>query len=214
MSNTRSSLPAAVLMMVVTPVLAASQFLSLAQEPPAAAGHPALEETLTLSAEEAEAVYAELRQSMREVYLVARYELAGEYQNWKRYNEAPYLSETHGNRYVNNYANSGAFDFAAPEAGVVYPAGTILAKDSFTVTQEREIYPGSLFIMEKLSAGASPETADWRYLAIHPDGSIEGDTTGESPEGVAYCHQCHQLRADFDHIFGLAPASPDQRNPN
>lgn len=165
--------------------------------------HPRIEESPELSAEEAERIYSELKEAMREGYLLARYTLEAKYQSWPRYSKAPYLSQAHGNRYLNNYANSKEFDFASPKPGIAYPAGTLLAKDSFTVTQNGKVFPGSLFIMEKLSSGRSPETADWRYLAIHPDGSIEGDTVGELPEGVVYCHQCHQQRAEFDYVFGI-----------
>lgn len=57
--------------------------------------------------------------------------------------------------------------------------------------------------MEKLPIGRNPGTADWRFVAIHPDGSIEGDTIGDMPDGVEYCHQCHQHHAEFDYVFGI-----------
>ena len=35
-----------------------------------------------------------------------------------------------------------------------------------TVTDEGKIYPGAMFVMEKLAQGANPETADWRYIMV------------------------------------------------
>jgi hypothetical protein len=63
--------------------------------------------------------------------------IAQDYQSWEQVNTAPYVSATHGSRYVNNYAG--------PEAAVAYrefeeigamPAGGRLVKDSFTVSPD------------------------------------------------------------------------------
>lgn len=176
---------------------------SSAQEKAASGDHPRIEASPRISDAEAEQIYSRLKDAMRERYALARIELAENYQTWHRYNDAPYLSKAHGNRYLNNFANTDRFDFASPRAGAEYPVGTVIAKDSFTVTQSGKVFPGSLFIMEKLPGGRNPETADWRYVAIHPDGSMEGDTIGDMPDGVKYCHQCHQHRAEFDYLFGI-----------
>lgn len=193
--------------------VAAAFFLSIpiaapagAQQTPANGDHPAIERAPALSGGEAERLYRQLRAEMASRYRVAHLPEFDGYQDWQRYSGAPYLSKAHGNRYLNNYASRVEVDLAQPPAGTVVSAGTILAKDSFTVTEAGKVLPGSLFIMEKLAAGRSPATADWRYVAIHPDGSIEGDTTGDSPQGVAYCHQCHQTRSRHGYLFGLAGA--------
>jgi hypothetical protein len=51
--------------------------------------------------------------------------------------------------------------------------------------------------MEKLPHAANPETADWRYGMILPDGSLFGD----SHESVVFCHTCHVRVARNDHLF-------------
>jgi len=57
--------------------------------------------------------------------------------------------------------------------------------------------------MEKLAKGKSPETADWRYLMILPDGSVFADSAGEFPETAAFCHTCHIQAEEFDYLFFL-----------
>lgn len=156
-----------------------------------------------ISGEDAERIYQSLRERMKQGYMLSKFAFAADYQDWRRYNATPYLSKSHGNRHLNNYANMPDFDFAKPKEGVVYPAGTILAKDAFSVTDHDDVYPAALFVMEKLAEGTSPETADWRYVAIFPDGSVEGDTVGDFPENVEYCHQCHTLVKDQDYLFGV-----------
>ena len=83
--------------------------------------------------------------------------IALNFRRWQRFNAAPYKSATHGNRYVNNYANGPA----APSYG----------------------------------------TGDWRYAMIMPDGSYFGDSEGDDPDAVAFCHGCHTARADSDFLF-------------
>ena len=111
------------------------------------------------------------------------------------------MSGTHGQRFVNNYANATARNYGTLGQGEKLPEGSVLAKDSMTITDEDHVFPGALFVMEKLAAGASPGTADWRYLMIIPDGSLFGDTTGDGPERVRYCHACHASAADRDYTF-------------
>lgn len=113
-----------------------------AQETPGTVDHHRIERTSRLSGAEAERIYSRLRKEMRERYRLARIPVADKYQDWHRYSRKPYLSKAHGNRYLNNYANSDDFDFASPRAGAVYPAGTVLAKDSFTVTEDGDVFPG------------------------------------------------------------------------
>ena len=66
------------------------------------------------------------------------------YPGWRRYNEVPYLSATHGNRYINDYANDTARAYGS---GKRLPVGSIIAKDSFSVTETGGILLGPLFLM-------------------------------------------------------------------
>ena len=50
-------------------------------------------------------------------------------------------------------------------------AGSVLAKESITFsTKKKEARVGPLFIMTKGEAGSAPETGDWVYAGIQPNG--------------------------------------------
>ena len=175
-------------------------FPSVAQED-AETAHITVENPADMTQQEANRIYDSLKQALVEGYAPAKMELIENYQNWKRYNSAPYLSSTHGQRFVNNYANELGGDYGQLRPGQSYPVGTVFAKDTITVTDEGKNFPGAMFVMEKLRAGQNPGTADWRYVMVIPDGSIFGDTIGDEPELVDYCHACHKARADDDYVF-------------
>jgi hypothetical protein len=129
--------------------------------------------------------------------------VAQEYQGWERLNTMPYVSVTHGSRYVNNYPG--------PEAAAAYgkfedigtmPEGGRIAKDSFTVTPDGQIGVGPLFLMEKMAAGFNAASDDWRYTMIMPDGSLFGMTNGQSSQKVQFCAECHAIVAeDQDSLY-------------
>jgi hypothetical protein len=156
-----------------------------------------------LAPAKAQAIYQRIRKEMAQGYAPAQDPIARNYPRWRRFNFAPYLSATHGNRYANNYANGRAAKagYGNLKPGQRMPAGAVVVKDSFTVTKEGEVFPGALFYMEKLAPGRSPETGDWRFVQILPDGSYIGDTIGDSPEDVAFCFTCHKAMAEVDFLF-------------
>ncbi|WP_299478734.1 cytochrome P460 family protein [uncultured Roseibium sp.] len=163
--------------------------------------HIAIEDPADLSKEDARKIYDDLKSRMGDLYAIADLPEIEGYQSWKLFNDAPYVSATHGQRYVNNYANAIAVNYAILKAGEKLPVGSVLAKDSITVTGDGRIFPGAMFGMEKLAEGTSPETADWRYFMVIPDGSIVGDTTGDNPQLMTYCHECHLAVEDRDFTF-------------
>ncbi|MFK5980998.1 MAG: cytochrome P460 family protein [Rhizobiaceae bacterium] len=163
--------------------------------------HLAIKNPARLTAVEINKVYDELKGRMAGGYKLAKLPILKNYQSWKRYNSEPYLSATHGQRYVNNYANGLVDNYGKLKNGETYPVGTVFAKDSITVTKQKEIYLGAMFVMEKLTKGKSPETADWRYVMVLPDGSMFGDTTGDEAESVEYCHACHIQKSRDDFVF-------------
>jgi hypothetical protein len=167
----------------------------------AQSAHIAIDDPASLSKDEAQRIYNDLMDRMDKGYASSGLEIISGYQDWPKFNDAPYVSTTHGQRFVNNYANTLALGYGTMKEGEKLPVGSVLAKDSMTVTQEDHIFPGALFVMEKLPAGQSPATADWRYVMILPDGSIFGDTIGDRRKSVAYCHGCHQAVADRDYTF-------------
>ena len=129
---------------------------------------------------------------------------ASKYLSWKRYNIAPYESTEHGDRYLNNYTNKKSQAYVKYEKSGIMPVGSVLAKDSFTVLKSGEIYPGPLFLMEKMQKGFKPEFGDWKYVMYLPDGSFIGETNGEGDENVEYCGACHaRVGQSQDHMFFL-----------
>ena len=151
---------------------------------------------------EALSVYDRIRDDMVAAYRLSRNPIAPHYYKWKRYNRAPYRSATHGDRYVNNYANAEAAPRYGRSEATPMPPGAVLAKDSFTVTAQGDVFTGPLFLMEKMPPGFSAATRDWRYTMIMPDGSLLGTTGGEGSERTAFCASCHATAgAGRDHLF-------------
>jgi len=166
-------------------------------------GHFKVERPADMFPNAAETVYRNIRAEMAAGYALARMPALRNYLGWRRHNKAPYRSATHGARYVNNYSNRRGEGYGRFEAAGPLPAGSILVKDSFTATADGAIYPGPMFIMEKMEAGFNPPSGDWRYTMIMPDGSLFGETNGVNTDSVGFCIGCHATRADDDHLFFL-----------
>ena len=76
-------------------------------------GHLKIERPAKLSKEEAEKIYRRVGPRMARGYAATGDRIARDFRKWRRYNISPYRSATHGNRYVNNYANGKAQTTAA-----------------------------------------------------------------------------------------------------
>lgn len=192
------------------------EFSDISGDPDNPRRHLRVENPADLTPKDAEAIYAELLAGMAAGYGLNEAAAASDYSDWPRYNTAPYRSATHGQRFINNYANATAQAYGLFEDAGVLPVGSILAKDSFTVTSDGIVQPGPLFLMEKMPSGFSYVTGDWRYSMIMPDGSLFGETRGANDERVDYCIGCHLAASiqGFDHIF-LVPEAlrPEPSNP-
>ncbi len=56
--------------------------------------------------------------------------------------------------------------------------------------------------MEKMETGFNPNSANWRFTMILPEGNILGSTKGENSDNVAFCSPCHADAGEsFDHLF-------------
>jgi hypothetical protein len=154
-----------------------------------------------LKPKEATEIYNIIVSALKAGYGRSGHPVAETYQGWKQYNTAPYLSISHGNHYLNNYANSTAKAYGAFEDAGTMPVGSIIAKDSFTVTTSRGIVLGPLFISEKMPSGFNYVTGDWKYTEILPDGTVLGETNGEGAERVEYCIACHLAAEKQDHLY-------------
>jgi len=154
--------------------------------------HFSVDRPAKLSPADAMVIYDKVRDRMVAGYRLSHDPVAERFVEWRRYNSAPYRSATHGQRFVNNYANATARAYGDYENADELPVGSVLAKDSFAVTQRGDVFTGPLFLMEKMPKGFRPEAHDWRYTMIMPDGSLFGTTNGEGNERVEFCITCHE----------------------
>lgn len=147
--------------------------------------------------------YRCLLKELRAAYSKSGHDAAKTYAKWKRYNTVAYVSETHGNRYVNNYANRIAKDYIKFDKVKSLPPGSVLAKDSFQVKAGGKLAYGPLFLMTKMNRGWSKASGDWKYAMVMPDGTVLGTTRGKGADKVKFCYQCHNAAAEKDGLFFL-----------
>ena len=166
---------------------------------PCAAGDDEIE----LSAAQANAAYACIKGSLKAGYAKSGNEWVQAYQSWTNYAAQPYVSGTHGGRFVNNYANARGSNYGLFENAGPAPEGTVLAKDSFKVKPNGKVSAGPLFLMEKMAAGFNAESMDWRYTLILPNGRILGTTGGKDSAKMGFCAECHAVMEDQDSRFYL-----------
>jgi len=161
---------------------------------------------IELTDAEAAAAYDCARPAMAAAYARSGLAAARDYPAWRRYSTGPYASATHGGRYVDNYANPAGAAYGRYEQGGPMAAGTVLAKDSFTVGADGRVAVGPLFLMAKMDAGFNADTLDWRYQIVMPDGSLFGTTNGAGAAKVQFCADCHNAMADHDALWFLPEA--------
>lgn len=125
--------------------------------------------------------------------------------HWKNFSNQPYVSGTHGGRFVNNYASKKAVsDYGKFEKAGKMANGGILAKDSFTVTPGGRVSVGPLFLMEKMGGNFNRASGNWRYTLIMPNGQTVGTTNGQGSKNVKFCIDCHiAVAQEQDSMFFL-----------
>ncbi len=114
-------------------------------------------------------------------------EFVRDYRNWTPANTLPANPGFHGGRFLLTYINEvGAAEYLKfAEENVNIPAGTVIAKESFAVSEDGKVKPGPLFFMQKVAAGVSPETDDWYYMAVAPNGKPMAVPV------MTACNECH-----------------------
>ena len=175
---------------------------------PCAAGNPCnpcgAASPVELTDAEAVKVYDCLAKELKAAYAKSDNKVAVTYASFTRYSRQPYVSGTHGNRYVQNFANDTGRAYGNYEKAGAMPAGTALAKDSFSVAPNGQVSIGPLFVMEKMNAGFNAESGDWRYTMIMPNGAVFGTTKGAGADKVAFCIGCHiSVAPDADSMMFL-----------
>ncbi len=126
------------------------------------------------------------------------------YRSWVAASTAPAAPGQHGERFLMTWVNETGADayMAFAEENVSIPAGTVIAKESFAVTEDGEAVPGPLFFMEKVRPGRSPETDDWFYMMVSANGA---------PVAVDVATACHACHAGFAARDGVAYPDPEVR---
>jgi hypothetical protein len=94
--------------------------------------------------------------------------------------------------WANDIAAEQYLKFA--EEGVDMPVGSVLAKESFKIhKKKKKAVVGPLFIMTKLEKGASPDTDDWLYSGLQPNGK-------PMKFKQSFCSDCHVSWEDQDDL--------------
>ena len=133
------------------------------------------------------ALYECLEGKMAEGYAAEGDEVGSNFRDWAVTATRAAVAGPHGNRLLLTYANDIAAEqyLKFEDEGVVMPVGSVLAKESIAVSiKKKKARPGPLFIMTKLEAGAAPETGDWLYAGLQPNGKV-------MKVKQSFCHDCH-----------------------
>jgi len=123
------------------------------------------------------------------------------YRGWRKVNDKPVLSATHGNRFVFTYLNKKA-ESSGLAGKFPFPDGTVLAKESFENEGGKPGAKGPLFIMEKRKKGYDPANNDWHYAIINPDGTVAMSGSGKAGSSTQFCAGCHLSAKVNDYVFG------------
>ncbi len=176
---------------------AAAGFLAIASAAQAAPCDPGKDGD-DLTFEEAQAVYDCIAADLHAGYMKGDKkwipaEFVADYRNWTSANTLPANPGFHGGRFLLTRINDvGADEYLKfAEENVNIPAGTVIAKESFSVTVAGKVKPGPLFFMQKVAAGVSPETDDWYYMAVAPNGAPMAFNV------IKACSECHQGNFGF-----------------
>lgn len=167
----------------------------------AAAACEAGKDAADLTNEDAQALYECLEADLYEGYqkgdkrwMPAAY--VADYRNWTKANTLPAAPGFHDSRYLITFVNeTGADAYMEYAENPTIPAGTVIAKESFGVTNDGRAIKGPLFFMEKVAAGTSPATNDWYYMMVAPNGRPQ------AVDVATACHACHQ--ENFGETGGL-----------
>lgn len=164
--------------------------------------HPVIASPASLTPERAEEIYQAIRGEMSAAYASSGDPLFDEYQIWKRYTRFPYRAGSHGERYANHLANDIAAAYERYEGAGPLPVGSIVIKDTFTVTSDGQVMTGPLFMMEKMPPGFASLAGSWRFQMLSADGASVGLTGGQDTAAVQFCGECHaKAGAEQDYLY-------------
>ncbi|WP_394195849.1 cytochrome P460 family protein [Litoreibacter albidus] len=153
-----------------------------------------VDDPFDLEAAQIEDIYNCLKDAMAEGYAKEGDEIGANYRSWTVTSTRPAVAGPHGNRLLQTFANDVAAEqyLKFAEEGVKMPAGSVLAKESITISKKKkQARVGPLFIMTKMEDGAIPETDDWLYAGLQPNGKV-------MKIKQSFCHDCHVNYPDQD----------------
>jgi hypothetical protein len=157
-----------------------------------------------LTAAEAAATAACLAPALDAVLASARDPVLRGAAAWAPMSRA-YRGSEHG-MFLQVYANeAAAASYRNYEQGGPIPVGGTVLKRSFRVSGDGQAAPFALFVMERMPPGFSPDTNDWRFVLIGPDGSTVGATKGPDDAKVRYCAECHATARRQDFLLFVPP---------
>lgn len=152
------------------------------------------EDPFDLEAAQIHQIYECISDALAKGYAKEGDEIASNFRSWTVSSTRPAVAGAHGNRLLQTFANDIAAEqyLKFEEEGVVMPVGSILAKESIKLNKKKKkAVAGPLFIMTKMEVGSIPETADWLYAGIKPNGKPMKFTQ-------SFCHDCHAAYEDQD----------------
>ena len=174
------------------PLAAAAGLALLAASPAHARDCTADKAGTELSHAEAAALYDCLADAMAEGYRQGEKrwipaEFVDTYREWSKAATGPAAPGVHGGRFLLTWVNETGYDdyvkYDTEDADM--PVGTVIAKESFEVSDTGEATPGPLFIMQKVEQELTPETDGWYYMLVAPDG------TPQAVPVMTACNECH-----------------------
>ena len=144
-------------------------------------------ETWELTSDQVAVLYECIGDDLAAGYAAGGDPVGSVYRDWGVTSTAAYAPGPHGDRLLLTFANDVAYDAYvayAAEDGFAMPVGSVLAKESFSLTDEGAPRPGPLFVMTRVAAGIADDYGGWVYAAVQPDGSEMGISQD-------FCSACH-----------------------
>jgi len=154
-----------------------------------------VEDFFDLDEDQVVAVYACLEAKMAEGYAKNDDPAAKEFRDWTATATRAAVAGPHGGRLLLTFANDVAAESYLKFADEIeMPVGSVLAKESISLSKKKKTArPGPLFLMTKMEAGSLPETDDWLYGMVQPNGK-----TAKFKQ--SFCHNCHEGWAEQDNL--------------
>ncbi len=148
-----------------------------------------------MSETESDALYACVEGKLKTAYGKAGHDVGATYRNWKNASIRPAAPGVHSERFLMTFVNEIGYDAYTEfkDEGVKLPAGTVIAKESYTANKKGKLAIGPLLIMVKLKEGQAEKYGDWKYVGVGTNGK-------EFKVSQDFCHACHVAFETQDYV--------------